>query len=160
VDAILELRALADEHHARAGQVALVAQLARGDPDRREGTVALELIEPADVELIGLVDLAHHQFRLAGVDELGHAAGGLNLVDDPIPIADCLHGDRGARLTARQKLLERSPLMGEPLFADELTVRPSHRCKCVMLVRIERDIFHVLRLLSRLTPSSDVQRPR
>jgi hypothetical protein len=42
---------------------------------------SLELIKPADVEPIGLVDLAHHQFRLAGVHELGHAAGGLNLVD-------------------------------------------------------------------------------
>jgi hypothetical protein len=86
----------------------------------------LELIEAAEVELIGLVDLAHHQLGLAGVHELGDAAGSLNLIDDPIPIADRLHGDRGARLTARQKLLERSPLMGQPLFADELTVRPSH----------------------------------
>ena len=102
----------------------------------------------------------HHQLRLAGVHELGHAAGGLNLVDDPIPIADRLHGDRGARLTSGQKLLERSALMREPLFADELTIRPRHRRQGVMLVGIERDIFHVLRLLSRLTPSSVVQRPR
>src|SRR5439155_22793934 len=78
----------------------------------------------------------------------------------PIPIADRLHCDRRARLTSRQKLLERSPLMREPLFADELTVRPSHRRQGVMFVGIERDIFHLLRLLSRLTPSSVVQRPR
>lgn len=45
VNAILELRALPDEHHARARKVALVAQLAWGNPDRREGAVALELIE-------------------------------------------------------------------------------------------------------------------
>jgi hypothetical protein len=38
--------------------------------------------------------------------------------------------------------------MREPLFADELTVRPSHRRQGVMFVGIERDIFHVLRLLS------------
>src|SRR5918994_48936 len=125
VNPIFELRALADEHHARAWKVALIAELARGNPDRREGTVALKLIEPSDVELIGLVDLAHHQFRLASVHELGHAARRLDLVDDPIPIADRLHGDRGARLTSRQKLLQGSPLMGEPLFADEPTVRPS-----------------------------------
>ena len=35
VNAILELRALADEHHARAGKVTLVAELAWGNPDRR-----------------------------------------------------------------------------------------------------------------------------
>jgi hypothetical protein len=50
--------------------------------------------------------------------------------------------------------------MREPLFADEPTVRANHRRQRVMLVGIERDIFHVLRLLSRLTPSSVVQRPR
>jgi hypothetical protein len=105
----------------------------------------LELVEPADVELVGLVDLAHHEFRLAGVNEFGHAARRLDLIDDPIPGADRLHGDRGAGLTARQKLLECSPLMREPLFADDLTVRPSHRRQGVMLVGIERDIFRVLR---------------
>src|SRR4030095_11478656 len=160
VNAIFELRALADEHHARARQVTLIAQLARGNPDRGQGPVALELIEPADVEPIGLVDLAHHQFRLAGVHELGPAAGWLHLVDDSIPVADRLHRDWRARLTSRQKLLQGSPLMREPLFADEPTVRANHRPQRVMLVGIERDIFHVLRLLSRLTPSSDVQRPR
>jgi len=77
-----------------------------------------------------------------------------------VGVADRLHRDGGARLTSRQKLLERSPFMREPLFADEPTVRPSHRRQGVMLVGIERDIFHVLRLLSRLTPSSVVQRPR
>src|SRR4030095_9341185 len=34
VNAIFELRALADEHHARARQVTLIAQLPRGDPHR------------------------------------------------------------------------------------------------------------------------------
>jgi hypothetical protein len=160
VNAILELRARPDEHQARARQVALVAQLARGNPDRRKGAVALELIEPSDVELIGLVDRAHHQFRFASVHEFGHAAGRLNLVDDPVPITDRLYRDRRARLTSRQELLQRSSLMREPLFTDDLTVRSSHRRQRVMFVGIERDIFHVLRLLSRLTPSSVVQRPR
>ena len=43
-----------------------------------------------------------------------------------IPIADRLHRDRRARLTSRQKLLQGSPLMREPLLADESTVRPNH----------------------------------
>jgi hypothetical protein len=38
--------------------------------------------------------------------------------------------------------------MREPLFADESTVRPNHRRERVMLVGIEGDIFHLLRLLS------------
>ena len=76
------------------------------------------------------------------------------------PVTNAWTRDRRARLTSRQKLLERSPFMREPLFADEPTVRPSHRRQGVMLVGSERDIFHVLGLLSRLTPSSGVQRLR
>src|SRR4029450_10556328 len=44
--------------------------------------------------------------------------------------------------------------MGQALFADQPPVRPRHRGQGVMLVGIERDIFHLLRLLSRLTPLS------
>ena len=52
------------------------------------------------------------------------------------------------------------PQRSSPLFADKLTVRPSYRRQRVVFVCVERDIFHRLRLLSRLTPSSVVQRPR
>src|SRR5215467_10914613 len=126
VNAILESRALPDEYHPGPRQVALVAQLAWGDPDCWECAGALELIEPSDVELIGLVDLSHHQFRLTGVDQFGHAARGLDLVDDPIPIANGLDRHRGAALTALEKLLERPALVRDALFADELAVGPGH----------------------------------
>src|SRR4029453_6936953 len=106
VTAILELRALPHEHHPRPRQVALVAQLARRNPDRRERAGALELIEPRDLELIGLIDLAHHEFGLAGVHEPGDATGGLDLVDDPIPITNGLDRHRGAPPTALAEPLE------------------------------------------------------
>ena len=44
--------------------------------------------------------------------------------------------------------------MGQALFADQPPVRLRHRGQGVMLVGIERDIFHLLRLLSRRTPLS------
>jgi hypothetical protein len=44
--------------------------------------------------------------------------------------------------------------MWDPLFPDEPAVRPGHRGQGVALVGIERDILHVLRLLSWLTPPS------
>jgi hypothetical protein len=112
VNAILELGALADEHHPCPRQVALVAQLARRDPDRWECAGALELIEPSDVELIRLVDLAHHEFGLAGVHEPGDATGGgLDLVDDPIPIANGLDRHRGAGLTSLKDVVTNSALV-------------------------------------------------
>ena len=141
-------------------QVALVAQLARGNPDRWECAGALELIEPSDVELIGLVDLAHHEFGLARVHEPGDATGGLDLVDDPIPIAHGLDRHRGAALTSLEKLLERPARVRDALFADELAVGPGHRRQRVVLVGIESDIFHLLRLPRGQQPPSVVQRTR
>jgi len=38
--------------------------------------------------------------------------------------------------------------MLNPLLAEEPAIRLGHRCQRVMLVRIERDILHRLRLLS------------
>ena len=160
VNAILELGALADEHHPRPRQIALVAQLARGNPDGWECAGALELIEPSDVEFIGLVDLAHHEFGLAGVHEPGDTTGGLDLVDDPIPIANGLDRHRGAGLTSLEKLLECAALVRDALFADELAVGPGHRRQRVVLVGIERDIFHLLRLPRGQRPPSVVQRTR
>ena len=92
--------------------------------------------------------------------EFGDAAGGLDLVDDPIPIADGLDRHRGARLTAVEKLPERSALMCDPLFTDETAILPDHRRQRVVLVGIERDIFHELRLPRGQQPPSVVQRTR
>jgi len=92
--------------------------------------------------------------------EARDAPGGLDLVDGPIPVAHGLDRHGGAPLTALEKLLERSALVRDALFADDLAVRPGDRGLGVMFVGIERDIFHVLRLLSRRMPSSVVQRPR
>ena len=88
------------------------------------------------------------------------ATGGLDLVDDPIPIANGLDRQWRAPLTSLEKLLERPALVCDALFADELAVRPGHRCQRVRLMGIERDIFHLLRLPRGQRPPSVVQRTR
>ena len=70
-DSVLDSCALLGEHHACACDLAEVAHVAWRDPDGRECAVALEAVEAVDVELIGLVDTAHHDLRLAGVHETG-----------------------------------------------------------------------------------------
>src|SRR5262249_1108517 len=105
-------------------------------------------------ESVRLVDLAHHQLRLARMHEPGKAARRLDLVDDPVPVADRLHRYRRSSLTPLEKLPQGSALMRDPLLTNQLTVRPHHRGQGVALVRIERDILHLLRLLSRLMPPS------
>ena len=157
---VLELRALPDQHHPSPRQVALVPELPGRNPNRGQRARARQPVQPPGVERVRFVDLPHHELRLAGMHELGHTARRLDLVDDPVPVADRLHRDRGPALTPLEKLLERPALMWDPLLPDEPAIRPGHRGQRVPLVRIERDILHVLRLLPRLTPSSVLQRPR
>src|SRR2546428_5620854 len=126
VNPILELRALPDEHHPGARQVALVPQLAGRNPDRGQRAVLLQPVEPPHVEPIGLVDLPHHQLRLARVHELGHAASGLDLVDDPVPVADRLYRDGRSPLATFQDLAQRAAGMLNPFLSHELAVGPHH----------------------------------
>jgi len=79
---------------------------------------------PGGIQTVGSV--LYHELRLSGMHELGDTAGRLDLVDNPVPIPDRLHGHRGASLTPREKLLERPPLMRDPLFANEPAVLPGH----------------------------------
>jgi len=108
------------------GRVALVPQRAGRNPDRRQRAVLLQPVQPPDVEPIGLVDLPHHQLRLAGVHELGHAARGLDLVDDPIPVADRLHRHGRSPLATFQELAQRAAVMLNPFLSHELAVGPHH----------------------------------
>jgi hypothetical protein len=117
VNSILKLSALPDEHHPGARQITLVPQFARRNPYGRERAVPLQAIETSHVEPIGLVDLSHHQRRLPRVHELGDATRCLDLIDNPIPVADGLHGDRRAAFTPREKLLERPARVLDPLFS-------------------------------------------
>ncbi len=80
--------------------------------------------------------------------ELGHTAGGLDLVDNPIPVAGGLHRHRGGPLTPPEKLPEGAPFMVNPLLADQPVIRSGHRRQGVVLVRVKGDILHGLRLLS------------
>jgi hypothetical protein len=45
------------------------------------------------VELVGLVDVAHHDLGFSSVGQKRNAAGFFDLVDDPVPVADGLEGD-------------------------------------------------------------------
>jgi hypothetical protein len=68
----------------------------------------LQPIEPVNIKLIRLIDHAHHQLCLAGVDKLGLQARKLDLVHDPVPVARRFHSNRGAWLSAAKAPQDRS----------------------------------------------------
>jgi hypothetical protein len=82
------------------------------------------------VELVGLVDVAHHDLGFGGVGQERQAACGLNPIGDPVSIADAFQGDGsafgellqegldGARLVVHPGLLAESAM---PIQNRELT---------------------------------------
>jgi len=50
--------------------------------------------------------------------------------------------------------------MLDPFLSQQLALGRDHRGQRVALVRVERDIFHLLRLLSRLNTAECLQRTR
>ncbi len=96
MDAVLEHRADLGEGHAGAGQLTFVAEIAGWDPDGRESAEVEQGAQAVGVELVGLVDVGHHGLSFGGVGQERNAAGLLDLVDDPIPVADGFQGDGGA----------------------------------------------------------------
>ncbi len=59
------------ESHPSAWQFAFVADLVRGDPYGGEGAIVLQDSQSVGVDLVGLVDVAHHDFGFDGVCQTG-----------------------------------------------------------------------------------------
>src|SRR3990172_12890512 len=96
VDAVLQGGAELGEGHAGAVELTFIADLSGGQPDSGETVEVEERGQALGVELVGLVDIAHHQLGLGGVRQERNAAGGLDLDSDPVPVPDTLQGDRRA----------------------------------------------------------------
>ena len=58
--------------------------------------------------------------------ELGETARGLDLVDDPIPVADGFDRYGRSLLAAFQEVAQRSTVMLDPFLSDQLAVGPGH----------------------------------
>jgi hypothetical protein len=81
------------EGHPGARQLSLVPDVGRGDPDGGELAEVEQGGQALGVELVGLVDVAHHDLGLGCVSQEGNAASLLDLIDDPVPVAHGLQSD-------------------------------------------------------------------
>ena len=87
------------------------------------------------------MDITHHRLGFGGVGQQGQAARLFDLVDDPIPIADGLQGDRGSRWQLGEEIPDGPPRVVHP--------RPSHRSPLTIedreeggvLVSVARDLI-------------------
>ena len=141
VDAVLEHGADLGEGHAGAGQLALIAQVAGRDPDGGEGAEVEQGGQAGGVELIGLVDVAHHGLGPGGVGQQGQAAGLFDLVDDPIPVADSLQGDRSAGRELGEEGPDGTGLVVNASALNEVAEIVQDREQRVVLVRVTTDLI-------------------
>ena len=113
----------------------------RGDPHDGQRADPLQPVHPVGVELVGLVDAAHHDLRLVRVHQGRHLTGRLDLLDDPIPVAGGLHRHGGARLDAAQGLPDGSGPVFHALVELGTALGFLARQQRISLVRVQTDVF-------------------
>lgn len=141
LEALLELSPLADKEHPSSAEFALVSDFPRRDPHSGKGPGALELVQPASTELVGLVyHPQHHEFGPGGINESWGTSGLFDFIHDPVPVPHGLRGYRASRLTFGQEGADRSMLMGDfplPLYTALLIL---HHGVGVPLMAVKGDI--------------------
>ena len=103
VDAIFDRCAQCGKGHASAGKLTVVTQGSRGQPNSGEAADTKKSGEAVGVELIGFVDVAHHELCLGGVCQQRETTCCFDLVCDPVPIADALQSDRSSTWKSGEK---------------------------------------------------------
>src|SRR3972149_11085694 len=94
--------------------------------------------------------MTHHRLGLAGVSQQRNTAGDLDLVYDPVPIADCFQGDGRAGWELREEALNGSPLVVHPDPVEYLPLPVADGKDRVPLVRVTPDL--IMGLLEHVAP--------
>lgn len=141
VGAVLQHGANPGEGHAGARELAFVSQIAWRDPDGGEGAVVKQSGQSIGVELIGLVDVGHHLLGEVGVGEKGDAAGGFDLVDDPVPVADSFQGDGCAFGKLGEEGLDGAWVVIDPHPVHDLAAWVANGEEGKVLVRVAAELI-------------------
>ncbi len=139
---VLQPRALRHQHQSRARQLAQIAQRPRRNPHRGQRAVALQTIQPLRIQLVGLVDLPHHQLGFARMHQLRQQSGLLDLVNNPIPVPGGFHRHGRPRLTSAQIFSHRPRSMlqtdGRCFFRSSGLAGPPRCTACANQTRYTR----------------------
>ena len=118
MDAVFDGGAELGESHPGAGEFAFVADLMGWDPNGGECAVVLKDGQAVGVDLVGLIDIAHHDFGFDGMRQTGEATGRFDFVGDPIPVADGFQGDGSSWRELGTELADCASSMLDPAFGD------------------------------------------
>jgi len=123
MDAVFDGVTELGEGHSCAGKFAFIADLMGWDPNGGEGAVVLKDGQAVGVDLVCLVDVAHHNLGFNGVRQAGEATGLFDFIGDPIPVADGFEGNGGSLRELGTELADRASSMLDPAFGDWLGQR-------------------------------------
>jgi hypothetical protein len=118
MDAVFDSIAELGESHPGAGEFSFIADLVRGDPNGGECAVVLQGGQTVGVNLIGLIDVSHHNLGFDGMGQSEKATGLFDFVGDPIPVTYGLQGDGGSWRELGTELTDCAASMLYPTFRD------------------------------------------
>jgi len=72
------------------------------------------------------VDIPHHQLGFGGVGVEWDAAGSLDLIGDPVPVADALECNGGSFGELSEEAMYSSGLVVDPCLADDMAAIVLH----------------------------------
>jgi hypothetical protein len=85
------------------------------------------------------VDVAHHDLGLGGVGQERQATCSLDLVGDPVPVADGLQGNRSTFRHIFQEGLDGARLMVDPVLGEQIPLLIRDRELGIVLVSVASD---------------------
>jgi hypothetical protein len=135
--AILEPSVLLHAHQAGARSRAAVPQFALRNPARGQGPGSLSSIEATRVQVVGLIDHAHHQLSLMRMDQLRDTSSGLDFVHDPLSVPKPFDGDRRAWLTVGEKLPQSPALVRNARVTAETSLGILDECLGLVFMRVK-----------------------
>ena len=143
MDAVFQAGTNVHQKNPHPCQLSLVPKLARRNPDRWQCTVEGQNSQPPGIKLISLINIAHHKFSLAGVDQGGDVSGLFHFINQPVPVPHTLYRNLTGCWQTIQKRAVAFSVMLYPLRWDNLSGFADTRKYRVFLVGITSDIiFH------------------
>src|SRR5262249_19519373 len=112
------------------------------DPYRWQSPGPLQPIQSFCIQLVALIDAAHHEFGQPRVNQLRLPTSALDLIDYPVPVADRLYPHGRSSSPSMDELSDPPVSMGHATFTDSFSFRVLYSCPSVFLVNVQCDVFH------------------
>ena len=143
MDTILKFSPYAYQYHAHTGELPLVTQFPRRDPDCGQSAITRQNSQSSGIKFISLIYLTHHKLSLACMYQRRSMPRFFHFIKQPVPVTGALDSNgraRGKSFKKRAKLLS---IMFYLLSREYFSLFTNCRKNRVFLMCVTSDIiFH------------------